>query len=111
VIDKGLLDPSLSPSTVYDTVYQSLESTDEQTKMQWSASPARKSVLGLSLSLHSMAPSVEAYYHYYNEVIVSSFNQTKFDTRCGVWVDFFGKQYCNPSNVEADLEGFDVGYV
>ena len=54
------------------------------------------------LSLQTKAPTIQAYYHYYNANVVPStkdyienHEDLKFDSDCDVWVNWYSKQACN----------------
>jgi UDP-glucose:glycoprotein glucosyltransferase len=56
-----------------------------------------------SLANHEMAPSVQAFYHYYTENVMPG--RPDFDTTCKVWIDWGGKQLCGP-RTEWNFDGW-----
>lgn len=57
----------------------------------------------LALALRSTAPKVEAYYHYYSNVVVPRMNssvKSSFDDHCESWVEFDGQQYCSSQKLQ-----------
>ena len=67
--------------------------------------PDALSSFQLALSIHSAAPRIEAYYHYYDTSVQPSLMIAQ-DAACPVWVHFDGKQYCSPA---LDRAQQDVG--
>lgn len=55
------------------------------------------------LSVHSSAPAVQAYYHYYDSYVLPELNATpSFDPQCSNWLHVGKNYYCGlPSIVEA----------
>ncbi|RIB10779.1 Glycosyltransferase Family 24 protein [Gigaspora rosea] len=69
---------------------------------QYLSVPTSLSFLEFALYLHTTAPAVQAYYHYYNATVVPStkdyienHENLKFDPECDVWVDWYGNQACS----------------
>ncbi|KAH8556358.1 UDP-glucose:glycoprotein glucosyltransferase-domain-containing protein [Umbelopsis sp. PMI_123] len=57
----------------------------------------------LALAMRSTAPKVEAYHHYYSNVVVPRMNTTTkmpFDENCDSWVEFDGQQFCSPDKLQ-----------
>ncbi|KAG5438354.1 hypothetical protein PCANB_002842 [Pneumocystis canis] len=53
------------------------------------------SILDYALALQSSAPKVQAYYHYYNDTVVSEMIHKNFNLHCKNWILFNEKQYCD----------------
>ncbi|CAG8465507.1 9724_t:CDS:10 [Cetraspora pellucida] len=69
---------------------------------QYLSVPTSLSFLEFALSLHTTAPAIQAYYHYYNATVVPStkdyienHEHLNFDPDCDVWVDWYGNQACS----------------
>jgi UDP-glucose:glycoprotein glucosyltransferase len=64
---------------------------------QYLSTPTSISILEFALSLHTTAPAIQAYYHYYNATVVPSKQEfdNNFNPECDVWVDWYGHQACN----------------
>ncbi|CAG8716801.1 3246_t:CDS:2, partial [Ambispora leptoticha] len=58
------------------------------------------SLLEFSLSLHSTAPTIQAFYQYFITSVLDRFDHKNdsstmhYDDRCEVWVDWYGQQIC-----------------
>ncbi|CAG8465787.1 2505_t:CDS:10 [Scutellospora calospora] len=69
---------------------------------QYLSLPTSISLFEFALSLHTKAPAIQAYYHYYNATVVPStkdyienHEHMKFDSDCDVWVNWYSKQACS----------------
>jgi UDP-glucose:glycoprotein glucosyltransferase len=67
------------------------------------ADPETLSTYRFALSMHSLAPRIEAHYQYYHTAVEPSLKGEQ-DTSCPVWVLFNEKQYCSPALEEAHGE-------
>ncbi|CCJ29871.1 unnamed protein product [Pneumocystis jirovecii] len=63
------------------------------------------SILDYALALHSSAPKIQAYYNYYNDVVVSEMISRNFTSECKNWILFNGRQYCD---IDKFLESKDI---
>ncbi|CAG8633054.1 10485_t:CDS:10, partial [Funneliformis mosseae] len=90
-ISQGLFSPKLTYQEVYKTAFGVIESK------KYLSTSTSISLLEFALSLHTTAPAIQAYYHYYDANVLPSrqeFNNN-FDPECDVWVDWYGHQACN----------------
>lgn len=63
--------------------------------------PDLMDITKLALAMRSTAPKVEAYHHYYSNVVVPRMNNTaKFDEQCESWVEFDGQQFCGAKKLQ-----------
>ncbi|GBC31348.2 uncharacterized protein OCT59_016320 [Rhizophagus irregularis] len=90
-INLGLFSSELTYHEMYNTALDVIESK------QYLSTPTSISILEFSLSLHTTAPAIQAYYHYYNTTVVPSKHEPdiNFNPECDVWVDWYGHQACN----------------
>ncbi|KNC97316.1 uncharacterized protein SPPG_07245 [Spizellomyces punctatus DAOM BR117] len=65
-------------------------------------SAASLSLLKLSLATRSSAPRIQAQYRFYTENVLPAFGSpsAKFNQKCDVWLDWYGTQSCDVSEVE-----------
>lgn len=83
------------PNDLYNKVLDILS------EKQLLPAPTALSLVEYGLSLHSTAPMLQAYYHYYNTSVVPRFlkhsidNATPFNQNCINWADWYGHQACN----------------
>ncbi|GES84353.1 UDP-glucose:Glyco protein glucosyltransferase-domain-containing protein [Rhizophagus clarus] len=93
-INQGLFSSELTYHEVYNAALDVIESK------QYLSTPTSISILEFSLSLHTTAPAIQAYYHYYNTTVVPSKQEfdVNFNPECEVWVDWHGHQACNVEN-------------
>jgi UDP-glucose:glycoprotein glucosyltransferase len=78
----------------YDNIYDIIVSK------QYLSDPTALSIFELSLSLHSAAPTIQAYYHYYETAVLPRrADNNTFDPNCQVWADWYGKQACSISEL------------
>ncbi|KAI8362188.1 UDP-glucose:glycoprotein glucosyltransferase-domain-containing protein [Mortierella sp. GBAus27b] len=97
--EPGFLDQVKSDQDLYT---KSLEII----KNEGFVSPQALSTLKWSLAMHTTAPWVEAHYHLYNSTIVPDRTSKQgFDPSCGVWVDWYDRQICTASELEATVAG------
>ncbi|KAG0000949.1 hypothetical protein BGZ65_003923, partial [Modicella reniformis] len=69
-------------------------------------SPQALSTLKWSLAMHTTAPWIQAHYHLYNSTIVPDrISKHEFSPGCGVWVDWYDRQICTVSALEAIVAG------
>ncbi|KAG2188930.1 hypothetical protein INT44_004072 [Umbelopsis vinacea] len=69
--------------------------------------PDLMDITKLALSMRSTAPKVEAYHHYYSNVVVPRMNNTAdiaFDEKCESWVEFNGQQYCAAQKLQKAIK-------
>ncbi|KAG9290801.1 hypothetical protein G9A89_011764 [Geosiphon pyriformis] len=93
------LNSDSSPKELYDTALQILNETN------LISLPTTFSFLEFALSLHSAAPTIQAYYQYYDDSVFPSkfrnlthddpHSKISFNIDCEVWVDWYGIQACN----------------
>ncbi|KAJ3281857.1 UDP-glucose:glycoprotein glucosyltransferase 2 [Borealophlyctis nickersoniae] len=64
--------------------------------------PASLPLLKLALSVHSNAPRVQAYYQFYEESVVPTFESRggEFNPDCESWVDWYGIQACTATDLD-----------
>ncbi|KAF9429568.1 hypothetical protein BGZ94_010274 [Podila epigama] len=93
--DKDFLGSATTPKELYETSLRIVEN-------QGHVSPQALSSLKWSLAMHASAPWVAAHYHLYNSTIVpDSLSKAKFDSDCGVWVDWYGRQICSVADLKS----------
>ncbi|CAI2171010.1 14159_t:CDS:10 [Funneliformis geosporum] len=100
-ISLGLFSPKLTYQEVYNTALGVVESK------KYLSAPTSISILEFALSLHTTAPVIQSYYHYYDANVVPSrqeFNNN-FNPECDVWVDWYGHQACSIEDFK-NLSGF-----
>ncbi|CAG8454088.1 447_t:CDS:10, partial [Racocetra fulgida] len=96
-LGRGLISSNkMSDRDLYNQALDIIESG------QYLSVPTSRSFLEFALSLHTTAPAIQAYYHYYNATVVPStkdyietHEHLKFDPDCDVWVDWYGNQACS----------------
>ncbi|RIA98379.1 Glycosyltransferase Family 24 protein [Glomus cerebriforme] len=100
-ISQELFSSELTDQEVYNEALGVIKSK------QYLSTPTSVSILEFSLSLHTTAPAIQAYYHYYNATVVPSKQEfdDNFNPECDVWVDWYGHQACNVEDFEK-LSGF-----
>ncbi|CAG8443499.1 5466_t:CDS:10 [Acaulospora colombiana] len=98
---EGLFSSELTAHEIYKSALDVIE------KKQFLSAPTTKPLLEFSLSLHTTAPAIHAYYHYYNATVIPSKNESnqKFNPDCEVWIDWYGKQACDVEEFQ-NLIGF-----
>ncbi|KAF9135677.1 hypothetical protein BGW39_001076 [Mortierella sp. 14UC] len=97
--DKAFLDNVKSQKDLYQ---KSLDAIQTQGHVQ----PNALSTLKFSLAMHSTAPWIQAHYHLYNSTIMPDrILKSNFDNDCGVWVDWYDRQICKLSELEAIVAG------
>ncbi|CAG8437569.1 1716_t:CDS:10 [Acaulospora morrowiae] len=97
----GLFSSKLTVQEVYNSAFDIIE------KNQFLSTPTTKSLVEFALSLHTTAPAIHAYYHYYNATVMpsrSDSNQT-FNSDCEVWIDWYDHQACSVEEFQ-NLVGF-----
>jgi UDP-glucose:glycoprotein glucosyltransferase len=65
--------------------------------------PDLMDITKLALAMRSTAPKVEAYHHYYSNVVVPRMNNTAkiaFDEQCESWVEYDGQQFCGAQKLQ-----------
>jgi len=89
-ISQGLFSSNL---TYHELYYAALDVIESK---QYLSAPTSISILEFSLSLHTTAPAIQAYYHYYNVTVVPSKQElgNNFNPECDVWIDWYGHQVC-----------------
>jgi UDP-glucose:glycoprotein glucosyltransferase len=69
-------------------------------------SPQALSTLKWSLAMHTTAPWIQAHYHLYDSTILPDrVSKGGFDSNCRVWVDWYDRQVCTVSKLEAIVAG------
>lgn len=79
------------PDELYDKVFDMVDQNG------FLSSFAALQLYKSSLSLHTHAPAVQAYYHLYDTTVVPALNKSRsgFDASCAVWVEWQQRQYCS----------------
>ncbi|CAG8517343.1 10633_t:CDS:10, partial [Ambispora gerdemannii] len=97
---------SLSPKEIYTKAIKILKDSQLLSFSSSSSSSEEErrittSLLEFSLSLHSTAPTIQAFYQYFNTAVLNRFHNENnssstvhFDDSCEVWVDWHGHQVC-----------------
>ncbi|KAG0378074.1 hypothetical protein BGX24_004801 [Mortierella sp. AD032] len=97
--DKDFLDNIKSQKDLYQ---KSLDIIQTHGHVQ----PNALSTLKFSLSMHTSAPWIQAHYHLYNSTIAPDrILKSDFDNECGVWVDWYDRQICKLTELEAIVAG------
>ncbi|KAG0277722.1 hypothetical protein BGZ95_005473 [Linnemannia exigua] len=97
--DKDFLDSIKSQKDLYQ---KSLNIIQTHGHVQ----PNALSTLKFSLSMHTSAPWIQAHYHLYNSTIAPDrISKSDFDNECGVWVDWYDRQICKLTELEAIVAG------
>ncbi|CAG8523322.1 6133_t:CDS:10, partial [Paraglomus occultum] len=94
------------PRTEHAKIYYDV--FDIITSKQFLSDPSAKSVFELSLSLSTAAPTIQAYYQYYETAVLPALaDNDTFNPNCKVWADWYGKQACTVSELKriVDEEG------
>ena len=92
--------PSLkrSQKEIYDLAIETLEVN------AFFAEPTSKATLQLSLSLHAVAPKIEAFYQFYKGQFGAGFDVD----HQGSWVDWYGERLRDVDTLKTRLENKDV---
>ncbi|KAJ3277113.1 hypothetical protein HDV01_000165 [Terramyces sp. JEL0728] len=85
---------SESPRKIYDFLF-----TDSHIK-EFVGNDQASELLKVALATHAMAPSVQAFYHYYKESVVVGRNIKD----CPVWLDLDGVQYCDLNQLPGKMQ-------
>jgi UDP-glucose:glycoprotein glucosyltransferase len=96
-IADGYFSKASTDQELYDKFIQVLKDDGHM------ADPETLSTYKFALSMHSLAPRIEAHYQYYHTAVEPSLKGEQ-DTSCPAWVLFNGKQYCSPTLDEAHSE-------
>ncbi|RHZ48667.1 hypothetical protein Glove_543g33 [Diversispora epigaea] len=90
-LKQGLFSSKLTNYEIYKSALDIIE------KKKFLYTPTTKSLFEFGLSLHTTAPTIQSYYHYYNSTIIPTRNSSneEFNPDCDVWVDWYGNQACN----------------
>ncbi|KAF9098169.1 hypothetical protein BGX29_007755 [Mortierella sp. GBA35] len=97
--DKEFLNGIISQKDLYQ---KSLDIVQSQGHVQSNA----LSTLKWSLAMHASAPWIQAHYHLYNSTVAPDrILKSNFDNDCGVWVDWYDRQICTLSELEAIVAG------
>ncbi|RHZ80246.1 hypothetical protein Glove_138g61 [Diversispora epigaea] len=88
---QGLFSSKLTNYEIYKSALDIIE------KKKFLSTPTTKSLFEFGLSLHTTAPTIQSYYHYYNSTIIPTrkFSNDEFNPECNVWADWYGNQACN----------------
>ncbi|CAG8531718.1 10008_t:CDS:10 [Diversispora eburnea] len=88
---QGLFSSKLTNYEIYKSALDIIE------KEKFLSTPTTKSLFEFGLSLHTKAPTIQSYYHYYNSTIIPTkkLSNEEFNSECNVWVDWYGNQACN----------------
>ncbi|KAG0342660.1 hypothetical protein BG004_005623 [Podila humilis] len=93
--DKAFLSSAPSSKILYEQGLKLIESEGH-------VAPIAMSSLKWSLAMHTSAPWIEAHYHLYNSIIVPDHqSRSGFDSSCGVWANWYGRQICTAAELES----------
>ncbi|KAG0356409.1 hypothetical protein BG005_004658 [Podila minutissima] len=93
--DTAFLDSVSTPKALYEESLRVIEAHGH-------VAPQAISSLKWSLAMHTSAPWIEAHYHLYNSTIAPDrLTKPGFNSDCGVWVDWYGRQICTVAELKS----------
>jgi hypothetical protein len=100
----GIISANLTSEQVYKQTIAGLEKAGSE--IGWIGASDSKSLLGFYLATRSGTAAIQAYYQFYEETVLPSFENKTFDASCGSWVDWYGRQLCKPSELDTALVSY-----
>ncbi|KAG0339474.1 hypothetical protein BG000_002022 [Podila horticola] len=95
--DTAFLDSVSTPKALYEESLKVIEAHGH-------VAPQAISSLKWSLAMHTSAPWIEAHYHLYNSTIAPGrLAKSGFNSECGVWVDWYGRQICTVAELKSTV--------